>query len=36
MINRYITFKYLNWRSKHPMGQIQENIAEVNQLPNFL
>ena len=35
MINRYITFKYLNWRSKHPMGQIQENIGEVNQLPNF-
>lgn len=35
MINRYITFKYLNWKSKHPMGQIQENIGEVNQLPNF-
>ena len=35
MINRYITFRYLNWKHKHPMGQIQENIGEVNQLGNF-
>lgn len=35
MINRYITFKYLSWKSKHPMGQIQENIGEVNKLSNF-
>lgn len=35
LLNRYVTFKYLNWKSKHPMGQIQENIGEVNQLSNF-
>ena len=35
MINRYITFRYLNWKHKHPTGQIQENIGEVNQLCNF-
>ena len=35
MINRYITFKFINWKKKHPMGQIQENIGEVNKLSSF-
>lgn len=35
MINRYITFRFLHWKNKHPMGQIQENIGEVNKLSNF-
>ena len=35
MVNRYITFRFLHWNNKHPMGQIQENIGEVNKLSNF-
>lgn len=35
MVNRYVTFRFLHWNRKHPMGQIQENIGEVNKLSNF-
>ena len=35
VINKYITFEYRNWDSKHPMGVITQTIGDVNILPNF-
>lgn len=30
--NRYITFKFNNWDSKHPEGFIQNNLGPINEL----
>ena len=35
MVNKYITFSYSNWNSKHPYGKMKQNIGNVNQLDNF-
>lgn len=35
MLNKYITFKYDNWDSKHPLGKVMVNIGNVDQLDNF-
>ena len=35
MNNKYITFRFLHWRKKHPFGQIVVNIGDVTDLPNF-
>lgn len=33
--NKYITFKFLKWDSKFPIGMIQHVIGEVDNLNNF-
>jgi exoribonuclease R len=35
VINKYVTFEFRNWDSKHPMGVITQTIGDVNILPNF-
>ena len=35
LTNVYITFSFLNWNNKHPMGIIQNNIGSVDNLINF-
>lgn len=35
MVNKYVTFEYSNWDSKHPYGKIKQNIGNVDQLDNF-
>uniref|UniRef100_A0A6C0BTF3 RNB domain-containing protein n=1 Tax=viral metagenome TaxID=1070528 RepID=A0A6C0BTF3_9ZZZZ len=35
MVNKYVTFEYSNWNSKHPYGKIKQNIGNVDQLDNF-
>ena len=35
MVNKYITFKYENWGSKHPHGKIRQILGNVDQLDNF-
>ena len=35
VINKYVTFEFRNWDSKHPMGVITQTIGYVNILPNF-
>lgn len=35
VINKYVTFEFRNWESKHPMGVITQTIGDVNILPNF-
>lgn len=34
-INKYILFKFSEWRGKHPIGTIVETIGDVSSLPNF-
>ena len=34
-INKYITFRFDNWLSKHPMGNIIDTLGEVNNLDVF-
>ena len=33
--NKYITFKFLNWDGKFPIGMIQHVIGEIDNLNNF-
>ena len=33
--NKYVVFKYLNWESKHPIGQLIETIGPVNDDSSF-
>jgi len=35
LVNKYITFKYSNWDSKHPEGRMVQNIGNVDKLDNF-
>jgi exoribonuclease R len=34
-INQYITFKFTNWKDKHPHGGINQVIGSVDKLDNF-
>ena len=33
--NKYITFFFKNWKEKHPLGIISQNIGDVYDLPSF-
>lgn len=35
MVNKYVTFEYYNWDSKHPHGKLKQNIGNVDKLDNF-
>ena len=35
LINKYVTFEFRNWDSKHPLGVITQTIGDVNILPHF-
>lgn len=34
-INKYITFRIKEWQDKHPMGQINTTIGDVNEPENY-
>lgn len=34
-LNRYVTFKYHSWDSKHPYGTTMQNIGDVSTLDTF-
>jgi len=34
-VNKYIVFRFINWKNKHPMGQIQQTIGNVTELHCF-
>lgn len=34
-VNKYITFKYVNWENKHPFGIIIQTLGSVDELYNF-
>ena len=33
--NKYVLFKFSNWTSKHPIGELTESLGDVNQLEAF-
>lgn len=33
--NTYVTFRFLSWDSKHPLGKLTNTIGNVNSLPSF-
>jgi hypothetical protein len=33
--NKYVVFKFINWDSKHPLGQLVETIGPVNELSSY-
>jgi exoribonuclease R len=33
--NKYVVFKFMNWDSKHPIGQLVETIGPINDLSTF-
>ena len=35
IINTYITFSFLNWNDKHPIGELKQTIGNVNEIINF-
>ena len=35
MLNKYVVFKFNNWKDKHPEGTLVQVIGEVNKLDNF-
>ena len=35
LLNKYVTFEYLNWSNKHPHGKLCDNIGNVDKLDNF-
>ena len=34
-VNRYVTIKYVEWTSKHPIGVLTNSIGDINVLDNF-
>jgi exoribonuclease R len=34
-INKYITFKFKDWRDKHPLGQLTQTIGDVNEPEHY-
>ena len=35
LTNKYVTFKFKNWSSKHPMGTVESVLGDVDNLNNF-
>lgn len=33
--NLYVTFKFVSWEGKHPVGVLTSTIGKVDELPNF-
>ena len=33
--NKYVVFKFINWDSKHPVGQLVETIGSIDDLPSL-
>lgn len=34
-VNKYIVFRFINWKNKHPKGQIQQTIGDVTELSSY-
>ena len=34
-INKYVVFKFISWRKKHPMGSLQITLGDVDKLSSF-
>ena len=34
-INKYVVFKFISWKKKHPVGSLQITLGDVNKLSSF-